>query len=359
MNNYKKKLKIGMFSPYLNILGGGERYLLTIAENLGRKHEVFLFSRENIREKAKSVFNITLDRVHFLPEETIRTKNLFRKYISLLNFNVFFYMTDGSLFFPVARKNFLIIQSPVHIPRLSLMNKLKLVNWDVLCYSQFMEKIISDRLRKEAKILSPCIDTEMFRNKFEDKKNIILTVGRFFPYPHSKKHDFLVKVFKKNYDKYFKSWRLIVIGGLTEKGGEEVLHSLRKTSVGYPIEILVNLPYNDLNELYNKARIYWHAAGFGEDIEDHPERVEHFGITTLEAMAAGVVPIVFDAGGQQEIVEDGKNGYFWSIEEGLMEKTSQLINNTCLLNTLSKQAQVKATDFSCEKFYGKLEKILS
>ena len=71
-----------------------------------------------------------------------------------------------------------------------------------------------------------------------------------------------------------------------------------------------------LNE-YKLAKIYWHASGFGEDLETHPEKAEHFGITTVEAMINGLVPIVIDAGGQKEIVvqdrwvfmEDQKN-YF-------------------------------------------------
>jgi len=37
--------------------------------------------------------------------------------------------------------------------------------------------------------------------------------------------------------------------------------------------------------------------------------LEHFGITTVEAMAAGCVPLVYDSGGQAEIVSSGYNGY--------------------------------------------------
>ena len=43
----------------------------------------------------------------------------------------------------------------------------------------------------------------------------------------------------------------------------------------------------------------------GEDAERHPERFEHFGISVVEAMAAGAVPLVFGAAGPGEIVQDG------------------------------------------------------
>ena len=64
----------------------------------------------------------------------------------------------------------------------------------------------------------------------------------------------------------------------------------------------------ELRDLYARASIFWHAAGLGEDPERHPDRYEHFGITTVEAMSAGAVPVVIDAAGQVEIVEHGAYG---------------------------------------------------
>ncbi|MBU4190339.1 MAG: glycosyltransferase, partial [Candidatus Thermoplasmatota archaeon] len=62
------------------------------------------------------------------------------------------------------------------------------------------------------------------------------------------------------------------------------------------------------------------AAGFGVDEEKEPEKVEHFGITTVEAAAAGCVPVVIRKGGQPEIVKEGINGLLWEKEEELIEK---------------------------------------
>lgn len=182
-------MKIALYSPYLHILGGGERYLLSIAETLSRKHDAFLFSDESVKEKAKSFFNISLDRVQFLPNKIFRTKYLLKKYTSLLSFDIFFYMTDGSLFFSTARKNFLIIQSPAHIPKLSFLNKAKLKQWKILCYSKFIQRIIFQRLSRKSFILPPSVEV---KDQCHPEKNIILTVGRFFPFPHNKKQALLI-----------------------------------------------------------------------------------------------------------------------------------------------------------------------
>ena len=67
----------------------------------------------------------------------------------------------------------------------------------------------------------------------------------------------------------------------------------------------------ELDALYRGAAVYWHATGLDEDIDDDPVRAEHFGITTVEAMSAGAVPVVIAAGGQPEIVRDGVDGFLF------------------------------------------------
>ena len=43
--------------------------------------------------------------------------------------------------------------------------------------------------------------------------------------------------------------------------------------------------------------LFWHAAGLGEDPTTNPDRFEHFGISVVEAMSAGAVPMVYEHGG--------------------------------------------------------------
>jgi len=352
-----KQVKIGIYSPYLSTLGGGEKYLLDIASGLSVNHEVFLFAPLSLKSKIQSVLKVDIRKVNFLPESLIKNKNLFKKYILLINYDIFIFMTDGSLPFPAAKKNFLIIQSPIHIPKLTLINRFKLLHWNVICYSNFMKQIIKKILGKEAEILSPSINVEQFINKNVKKKNIILSVGRFFPYPHNKKHDVLIDIFKENYDRYFRNWKLVIAGGLTEEGGKKIFDSLKMKIGTYPIEIIANIPFVQLLRLYKEAKIYWHATGYGEDVRNHPEKTEHFGITTLEAMAAGAIPLVFAAGGQRDIISDGYNGFLWNKKDELLQKTYHLMKDDKLFKRISRNAFYSAKKYSYKKFYVKLEKI--
>jgi glycosyltransferase involved in cell wall biosynthesis len=354
-----KQIRVGIYSPYLDIFGGGERYLLNIASSLSKSHEVFIFASPSLKQKIYSLLKIDVNGVHFLSESVVRTKNVFKKYLSLNSYDVFIFMTDGSLPFPVAKKNFLIIQSPVHAPKLTFINYIKLFRWNIICYSTFMQRIIKNKLHKDAKILSPSIDIAQFASNNIAKKNIILSVGRFFSYPHNKKHDVLIDVFKKNYNRYFQGWRLIIAGGLTEVGGKKVFEDLKGKIGTYPIEIISNISFDKLAQLYKEAKIYWHAAGYGEDVQRYPERAEHFGITTLEAMAAGEVPLVFAAGGQLDIITDGYNGYLWNTQEELIKKTYSVIRDEELFKRISQSAIFSAKEYSNKNFYGELEKIIA
>ncbi len=361
MTNEKKdkKYKVGIYSPYLEVFGGGERYIYSIASLLSSHNDVFIYADKSISDKAKDLLNIDLNRVHFLPLAKFRVQNFLNKYISLNKFDLFFSMTDGSLFFSAARNNFLVIQSPAHIPAANFLNKLKLVNWRILCYSQFMQEIIYKKIEKKADILPPCIDDGKINSTHTQKENIILTVGRFFLYPHSKKHKFMLKSFIKNYSKYFTGWKLIIAGGLTEEGGQELVNQLKVQSIEFPVDIVVNPSFDSLQMLYQRAKIYWHATGFGEDLEKFPERAEHFGITTVEAMAKGAVPVVFNGGGQKEIISDGIDGFLWNSEKDLIAKTYKLISDKHLWQDASGQARDKATFYSAQKFYAKLQKIIN
>lgn len=345
---------VGILSPYLHILGGGERYILTIAQVLEKTNTVTLFTSQKIADRASQTFHIPLGDMHIEPRDALGGRNIVQKYRTLSKYDCVFYMTDGSVFFAPSGKNFLIIQSPRHIPANSFRNVLKLRRWTLVCYSSFMQQIIRNKLGIEAAVLSPAVETDLFAKKNVKKERLILSVGRFFHHPHNKKHDVLIDMFTKNYKKHFNGWRLVIAGGSTEKAGKTIVEQLESKAEGFPVDIRINVPFSQLVDLYRHASVYWHAAGYGEDLSEHPERAEHFGITTVEAMAAGAVPIVFAGGGQKNIVSDGINGCLWSTEKELLERTVRLLSDTSRWHQLSREAIKRAHDFSLHAFEKKL-----
>jgi glycosyltransferase involved in cell wall biosynthesis len=353
-----------IYDPYLDTLGGGERYCLTVAECLlksGWQVDLFWERKEDIK-KAISRFNLELrglDIVGERPERlsfTSRVK-LERKY------DLIFWLSDGSIPFLFGKNNILHFQVPFtseNLPSTLLTRcidtfKKKLIS-RVVCNSRFTKRIIDKTYKVDSIVLYPPVDVERF--KPGKKENIILAVGRFEETMQAKRQDVLVEAFKRMVDEGLKNWQLVLIGGsLQEERRNRFLNKLKREVRGYPIEFIVNAPFSVLQNYYSRAKIFWHAAGFGVDEEKEPHRVEHFGITTVEAMAAGCVPVVIDKGGLREIVRRGM-GERWKEIKELIKKTFELVNDEDLLERYSLKAKEQSLKFSKEKFLRRLLRML-
>lgn len=215
---------------------------------------------------------------------------------------------------------------------------------------QWIKKVYGDNMAVE--MLYPPVDIYHFK-AFEEKENIIISVGRFFVDGHNKKQLELIKAFKRMCDQHPEARRytLHVCGGThKEKQHQDYLKLCRLSAQGYPIKIHADINFGDLIDLYAKAKIFWHAAGMYESEERHPDKFEHFGITTVEAMASACVPVVIGVAGQKEIVKHGENGMLWHTERQLIDYTLSLINNESLRQQLSLKASNTVSRFSREKF---------
>ena len=163
----------------------------------------------------------------------------------------------------------------------------------------------------------------------DKKENIILSVGRFDNILHSKRQDILIEAFRKL---DVNNWKLILAGGSLNPTGQ--IESLHKFIGDHDIEIVVNPTFKAIRALYAKAKIYWHAAGFGSNLKKNPEKAEHFGIATVEAMSTGAIPVVFAGGGQLEIITDKIDGFFWNKPEELVKISREIISGKNVLYIL-------------------------
>ena len=229
----------------------------------------------------------------------------------------------------------------------------------VVANSRYTHKWIKQWWHVQSDILPPPADlvTDI---SMQRKEKIILSVGRFFAGGHNKKHELMIDAFKQMYDSgEILSWEFHLCGGShTEVIHQRYLDNIIAKAQGYPIFIHRDIDRKDLESLYSKASIFWHAAGFGEDERKWPERFEHFGITTVEAMSAGCVPVVIAKAGQKETVNHGVSGYLWETTGELKRYTARLINDRAAAERLGKQAREAAAAFSFHAFSNKLDALL-
>lgn len=359
----KTSLRIGIFDPYLDSLGGGERYVLTVAEHLSENHQVeILWTGQNLKNKIKNRLEINLDKARFVDNIFTREKNILIKLLKTRQYDLIFYLSDGSLPITLAKKNILHFQTPLVNPKgKTLLNKLKLSRFNrIICNSNFTKNFIDKIFGVKSIVIYPPVDIANFlpqnKQSFSAKKNLILTVGRFTAFQESKKQKMMIEVFKKMIDQGLTGWEFILIGGLLDND-LEYFRKLENLSVDYPIRLLSNLPFVDLKKYYGQAKIYWHAAGFGENEEREPMAMEHFGISTVEAMASGCVPIVYAGGGQREIVNHARNGFLWQKEKELIDYTLTLVKNSDLRTVIMSESIKRSKNFSKEVFLRRIDEI--
>lgn len=142
-----------------------------------------------------------------------------------------------------------------------------------------------------------------------------------------------------------KDWRLYVVGGC-EDSQKPYLQQVQAAGAGLPVEVIANAPRATVERLLSTSSVFWSATGYGEDEQKSPWASEHFGMTTVESMAGGCVPVVIDRAGQKEIVREGVDGFRWSTPEQLIALTSRVAGDEELRARLSASAVERAEDYS-------------
>lgn len=357
-------MKVAVYSPYLDTFGGGERYMMTLAEVLSSRGQVDVlldkhlksFGSNYLKKNLQERFGVNLSTVSFVEAPVGRDSNFFRRFIFTKAYDLMFYLTDGSIFVPAAKQNILHIQTPIRgQAAVSVWGKIKLASWNLIIYnSNFTRDNCQQWWPARSEIVYPPVDT--IKIKPLKKEKYILSVGRFFGFLKNKKHEFLIKAFKELYKKKeVVGWSLHLVGAASE-GDEGYINHLKKLAKGLPVHFYPNLNYDSLIELYGKASIYWHAAGFDEE---DPANMEHFGITTVEAMAGGCVVVVIGKGGQPEIVRQEESGFLWTSLVQLEEFTLRVIGDRKLFKKISLGAVSRSQDFSKKRFAERILAIIN
>lgn len=356
-------MKIAIYTPYLDNYGGGERYMLTIAECLSMANQVDILldshlqqlGYQSFKKNASSKLSLDLSKVNLVKAPLGVGSSLWQRLAFLKKYDYLFYLTDGSIFFSTAKKNIIHFQAPLVNQNRGMWGNKKISSWDLgICNSKFTEEVIKKSWPIKLKVVYPPVDVSKI--KPWSKKKYILSVGRLLGYKRPKKHQVLIETFKKMFDqKLIPGWSLHIAGYITKDELGE-LADIKEDLKKYPIIFYPNYPFENLVKLYGESSIYWHATGYGED---DPVDMEHFGITTVEAMAAEAVPVVINKGGQPEIVEKKKSGFLWDSVEELTECTLKVINNSKLRDKLGKNARQRSKMFSKEHFMAIIEDLIN
>jgi glycosyltransferase involved in cell wall biosynthesis len=353
-------VRVGLYDPHLSTLGGGERYFLTVLEEAARMPDarVTLLSptrpdpAEWRRRLGVVVEPGSFDWVEGLDAEVTAAS---------ADLDLLFAMCNEVPPLSRARRSVAMVQFPHRTHRDARARALAalglsrapaaLASYELfVCNSEFTREHVARRLGVDALVIAPPV--ELPAGEPLEKEPLILSVGRFFRRHHSKNQHLLVDALARL---DAPGWRLVLAGGGDDPG---YVDEVRRRAEGLPAEVRVDVPRDELRSLYGRASLFWHAAGHGQDARRRPERLEHFGIATVEAMGHGAVPLVFPAGGQLELVDDGRNGRHWTSVDELAALTRALVADGEERARLASTALEDARRFATPRFRAAIRELV-
>lgn len=357
-------MKVSVIHPSLNVIGGSEQVCLSLLESLvERGHNVSLGTFERTDWERLRRFFGKVSR----PKEEIVCSRRFGMfaYGETVNFYLltskmpedsdivlvsctspWFYAPQAKMlimymlpllpFGEPERAIWRLYLKPYLFVQRRLLNRVK--NKMLLTNSSFSAEIIANAYSICPQVLFPPVNTRMFYPS--KKENLVVSTGRFVS---EKRFEILVEAFSG----IEKDVRCIIMGSIY---GNRVHQSrlyvarLRKMIESFDlsdrVELLVNCPFDLLIETLSRARVYVHC------LENEP-----FGISVVESMAAGCVPVVHRSGGAyHDVIDHDKYGFSFETISELSNVVNFLMEKENGFEEYSKRAVNRSMCFDKRSF---------
>ena len=203
---------------------------------------------------------------------------------------------------------------------------------NILAISQFLKEKCKTNFRKDATVIPNAINTDLIYNtnkKRKEKISITMDLRNSFP-----KGDFLLNEILKK---------------LTLKDYNIEINVIYVKKTMFPINNNSNIKINYYEGPLNRKEVS--NILFNTDIFIDASLMEGFGLMSLEAMAAGAVPIVGESFGIDEYAKDNENSFIIKEINNVdkyIEKIEVLLKDSKKLSDMSKNAQKTALKFDMD-----------
>ena len=149
-----------------------------------------------------------------------------------------------------------------------------------------------------------------------------------------------------------KRGRCIIIGSVRKRRSIKYLKKLKQLindlKINHRVDLIANCSFSIVRNILSKAKIYVHCAPF-----------EYFGVSVVEAMASGCVPIVYRGGGPYtDIIEYDKYGISFKEPHELARKIDSLLNDDDSYKRLAEKAIQRSKIFSVNNFNNKIVEVI-
>ena len=195
--------------------------------------------------------------------------------------------------------------------------------------SEFVHNSIKSNYAKDSKIIYPPVNISEF--SIQSKQIQIVSIGRF---SEEKNFKFGVEVMSQIDSPYY------IIGNTKTKSNifyyEKLESKIKQFNLESKVKLLKNIDRNDLITYLNDSKVYFHCSN------------ETFGISVVESIAAGCIPIVPNSSAHKETVPFAELRYNENDLDDAKNKVERAINGE--FDHLLKPLQDSIKKFSTQQF---------
>ncbi|MEN8207690.1 MAG: glycosyltransferase family 4 protein [Candidatus Fermentibacteria bacterium] len=174
--------------------------------------------------------------------------------------------------------------------------------------SRYMAEKLIPVYRRNATVVHPGVDTDIFTPGQETRENFVLTVGALSKF---KRHHLVVEALALIPQKHRPA--MVTVADRGEDGYASYLTALAR-KLGVELSLEKRIPDTRLLKLYRDALVVV-----------CPQRNEPYGLVPLEAMACRTPVVAVNQGGFAENVIDGDNGLLVPVDAGAIADSIQYI----------------------------------
>ncbi|PIS42867.1 MAG: hypothetical protein COT24_01145 [Candidatus Kerfeldbacteria bacterium CG08_land_8_20_14_0_20_40_16] len=306
-------MKIAIIIRSLRIFGGGERNVISLIEALNIKSIIpKVLTEEGVDEKEiEARYN---KKVKFSLRKISTPKRRIFHFIREVFFSnpILPYLKECDFVYDFTNKPPLIFKSRKYLKYIYVLNDRRTAKFSrITRYYIIVTKIlasfgikkfqrlhpgiinitqseyIQNEIKKSTSLTIPIIYPPVDLNKFycseKIKRSGLVSLGRFSP---EKNHLLQIELAKK-----FPGVHFTFIGSIKNDVYFRKLQQKIKLDSLNNISLLPDATFKKVKRILCESLVFLHST-----IE------EHFGLSTVEAIAAGCLPLVHDSGGQREVV---------------------------------------------------------
>jgi glycosyltransferase involved in cell wall biosynthesis len=355
-------MRVAILHDHMSFIGGGERLVLTLASALDA--DLYVTDLDPRLPERAGIADVRVHELAKVPPTPVlrqeRQVSAFRK-AKLARYDVYVFSGNWSIAASARhRPNLWYCHTPVRVfydlremflKGLSPAKRLAARSWIararpryerdaasvqlIVANSRNVEARVRRYLHRSAEVVYPPVDTTAYH--FEDVGDEWLSVNRL---SHEKRIGLQVETFRK-----LPNERLAIAGG--PQIGVDPERFVRSIDPPPNVRFLGEIPERELRELYARCRGLV-ATSMDED----------FGLTPVEAMAAGKAVVAVDEGGYCETVVPDATG--WLVDanaEALAETIAQATPERLKAMRSACEARARAFDMSVfvKKMRGQIE----